>query len=75
MVRPTVLFMLGGPGSGKGTQCKLLRDLFKEVTHISAGDCLRQEADVEGSLFSDVINRHISEGTIVPNSITGKPFS
>lgn len=40
--KPTVVFILGGPGSGKGTQSELLRDHHKFV-HLSAGDLLRAE--------------------------------
>jgi UMP-CMP kinase len=38
---PIVVFILGGPGSGKGTQCSLIKDKFKFV-HLSAGDLLRE---------------------------------
>lgn len=38
--KPLVVFILGGPGSGKGTQCTKIRDHFKFV-HLSAGDLLR----------------------------------
>lgn len=40
-VKPLVIFILGGPGSGKGTQCSLIRDRFKFI-HLSAGDLLRE---------------------------------
>ena len=33
---------IGGPGSGKGTQCSLLVEHFG-FTHLSAGDLLRAE--------------------------------
>ena len=37
-------FVLGGPGSGKGTLCKdLVRD--HSFVHLSAGDLLREERD------------------------------
>ena len=35
-----VVFVLGGPGVGKGTQCALLVEKFGLV-HLSAGDLLR----------------------------------
>jgi hypothetical protein len=39
---PRVIFVLGGPGSGKGTQCaRIVRDYGFE--HLSAGDLLRAE--------------------------------
>uniref|UniRef100_J3MN46 adenylate kinase n=1 Tax=Oryza brachyantha TaxID=4533 RepID=J3MN46_ORYBR len=38
----TVVFVLGGPGSGKGTQCANIVEHFG-FTHLSAGDLLRAE--------------------------------
>ncbi|KAF1995149.1 UMP-CMP kinase-like protein [Amniculicola lignicola CBS 123094] len=65
----TVVFVLGGPGAGKGTQCaKLVTDYgFK---HLSAGDLLREEQDRPGSEFGDMIRTYIKEGTIVPMEVT-----
>jgi UMP-CMP kinase len=40
--------MLGGPGSGKSSQCRLLAQTFK-VEHVSVGDLLRVEMNREGS--------------------------
>ncbi|KAB1225041.1 putative UMP-CMP kinase 1 [Morella rubra] len=40
--KPTVVFVLGGPGSGKGTQCANIVEHFG-YTHLSAGDLLRAE--------------------------------
>ena len=40
--KPTVIFILGGPGSGKGTQCELICKHYK-FHHLSAGDLLRAE--------------------------------
>ena len=65
----TVIFVLGGPGAGKGTQCqKLVSDYgFK---HLSAGDLLREEQDRPGSEFGEMIKAYIKEGTIVPMEVT-----
>jgi len=65
----TVIFVLGGPGAGKGTQCaKLVADYgFK---HLSAGDLLREEQDRPGSEFGEMIKSYIKEGTIVPMEVT-----
>lgn len=65
----TVIYVLGGPGSGKGTQCeKLVRDYgFK---HLSAGDLLREEQDRPGSEFGELIKSYIKEGQIVPMEVT-----
>ena len=35
-----VVFVIGGPGSGKGTQCAKIKDEFK-YNHMSTGDVLR----------------------------------
>mmetsp|Transcript_1774 Transcript_1774/g.3894 ORF Transcript_1774/g.3894 Transcript_1774/m.3894 type:complete len:246 (-) Transcript_1774:178-915(-) len=64
-----VVFVLGGPGAGKGTQCQLLSDNLGWA-HLSAGDLLRAERKKEGSELADVINKNISEGKIVPSEIT-----
>ncbi|OXV10810.1 hypothetical protein Egran_01428 [Elaphomyces granulatus] len=65
----TVIFVLGGPGSGKGTQSEnLVRDYG--FMHLSAGDLLRVEQVREGSEYGDLIRNHIREGTIVPMEVT-----
>jgi len=67
----TVVFVLGGPGSGKGTQCaKLVEDFgFK---HLSAGDLLREEQDRPGSAYGEMIKTNIINGIIVPMEVTIK---
>ncbi|KAF7845857.1 hypothetical protein BT93_L0307 [Corymbia citriodora subsp. variegata] len=64
-----VIFVLGGPGAGKGTQCaNLVRDYgFK---HLSAGDLLREEQDRPGSQYGDMIKTYIKDGQIVPMEVT-----
>ncbi|KAK1138989.1 bifunctional uridylate/adenylate kinase [Aspergillus melleus] len=65
----TVVFLLGGPGSGKGTQSSnLVRDYG--FVHLSAGDLLRAEQVREGSQYGDLIKSYIREGKIVPMEIT-----
>ena len=65
----SVIFVLGGPGSGKGTQCaNLVRDYG--FNHLSAGDLLRAEQEREGSEFGKMIKEHIREGIIVPMEVT-----
>lgn len=64
-----VVFVLGGPGAGKGTQCDIL---VKErgFTHLSAGDLLRAEQVRKGSKYGELIAKCIKEGTIVPQEVT-----
>lgn len=64
-----VIFVLGGPGVGKGTQCaNLVRDY--QYVHLSAGDLLREEQKRPNSEYGDLIKNYISEGLIVPQEIT-----
>jgi UMP-CMP kinase len=67
----TVVYILGGPGSGKGTQsANLVRDYG--FVHLSAGDLLREEQDKEGSEYGQLIKDYIKDGEIVPMEITVK---
>lgn len=65
---PTVVFVLGGPGAGKGTQCaNIVRDF--EFVHLSAGDLLRahmKSGSPEGNMVADMIK----QGQIVPSEVT-----
>ena len=63
-----VVFVLGGPGSGKGTNCSKIVEDFGYV-HLSAGDLLREERN-SGSQLAEMINTYIAEGKIVPAEIT-----
>lgn len=65
----TVVFFLGGPGSGKGTQSANLVHDYGFV-HLSAGDLLRAEQIREGSQYGELIKTYIREGKIVPMEIT-----
>lgn len=64
-----VVFVLGGPGAGKGTQCaNLVKDYG--FIHLSAGDLLREEQVREGSEYGELIATYIREGKIVPQEVT-----
>ena len=66
--KPRVVFVLGGPGAGKGTQCaNIVRD-FGWV-HLSAGDLLR-DARNSGDETGKMIDHYIKEGQIVPVEVT-----
>ncbi|CAM0913274.1 unnamed protein product [Alopecurus aequalis] len=65
-----VVFVLGGPGSGKGTQCSNIVEHFG-FTHLSAGELLRTEIK-SGSENGAMIDNIINEGKIVPSEITIK---
>lgn len=65
----TVVFVLGGPGAGKGTQCARLVQDYGFV-HLSAGDLLRAEQQRPGSEYGAMIADYIKEGKIVPMEVT-----
>ena len=51
--KPHVFFLLGGPGSGKGTQAEnLIRDY--KFKHLSTGDLLREEQEKGGELAETI---------------------
>ncbi|KAK6250463.1 hypothetical protein SCA6_004468 [Theobroma cacao] len=67
---PFITFVLGGPGSGKGTQCIKIVETFG-FTHLSAGDLLRQEIASNSADGAMILNT-IKEGRIVPSEVTVK---
>ncbi|KAG9779724.1 hypothetical protein KCU88_g3969, partial [Aureobasidium melanogenum] len=61
----TFLFILGGPGVGKGTQCARITQDTSSV-HISVGDLLREETKSTSSGFADFIKDSIRNSVIIP---------
>jgi len=66
--RANVVFVLGGPGSGKGTMCELA-GLQLGWTHLSVGDLLREKRQAGGPAAA-TIEEYIAAGKLVPNEIT-----
>mmetsp|Transcript_25938 Transcript_25938/g.35807 ORF Transcript_25938/g.35807 Transcript_25938/m.35807 type:complete len:300 (-) Transcript_25938:185-1084(-) len=65
---PVVVFVLGGPGAGKGTQCALLVEKYG-FAHLSAGDLLRAHIK-SGSPAGAKVAEMIKNGQIVPSEVT-----
>jgi UMP-CMP kinase len=65
---PNVVFVLGGPGSGKGTMCELAEKQLGWV-HLSMGDLLREERK-NGGATADVIEEFLKDGKLLPNEIS-----
>ncbi|XP_075536594.1 adenylate kinase isoenzyme 1-like [Dermacentor variabilis] len=63
-VKVPVVFVFGGPGSGKGTQCDKIVQKYG-FTHISSGDLLRAEVE-SGSDRGKEINEIMKKGELAP---------
>jgi adenylate kinase len=63
----SIIFVLGGPGSGKGTQCAKIVEKHGH-THLSAGDLLRAEVD-SGSALGQQCQEIMKEGKLVPMEV------
>ena len=61
------IFDTGGPGSGKSTQCEMLK-MHTEYIHVSSGEALREEI-ASGSSRGLSIYNHMYNGEPVPNSV------
>jgi len=59
-----VIFVLGGPGCGKGTQCERIVAQYG-YTHLSSGDLLRDEVK-SGSERGQALNSIMEKGDLVP---------
>ena len=64
---PNVVFVLGGPGAGKGTMCELAESQLG-WTHLSTGDLCRA-ARQAGGPNAAIIEEFITAGKLVPNEI------
>ena len=63
-----IIFVLGSPGGGKGTQCDKIKEKY-QIFHYSCGELLRQAAKAKNE-EADLINSYMKEGKIVPARIT-----
>lgn len=58
---------LGAPGSGKGTQAKMLADAEK-IMHLSMGDMLRETVK-SGSELGKKLENYLKNGLLVPDEV------
>lgn len=59
-----VIWVLGGPGCGKGTQCEQIVAKYG-FTHLSSGDLLREELK-SGSDRAKILDEIMKKGDLVP---------
>ncbi|KAI5633000.1 adenylate kinase domain-containing protein [Phthorimaea operculella] len=62
-----IVWVLGGPGSGKGTQCEKIIAKYG-FTHLSTGDLLRAEVK-SGSDRAKTLTAIMERGELVPNDV------
>lgn len=59
-----IIYIIGGPGSGKGTQCERIVEKYG-FTHLSSGDLLRAEV-ASGSARGKELTAIMEKGELVP---------
>lgn len=64
---PNVVFVIGGPGSGKGTMCELAESQLG-WTHLSAGELCRDEI-AGGGPNAATIDALLADGKLAPSEI------
>lgn len=64
LAKAKIVFVLGGPGSGKGTQCDKIVSTYG-FTHLSTGDLLRDEV-TSGSARGKELTAIMERGDLVP---------
>ena len=64
---PLRMILVGPPGSGKGTQAKIINQFFK-ATHISTGELLRAEVK-QGTELGKEAQTYMQAGKLVPDEI------
>ncbi len=64
---PNLVFVLGGPGAGKGTMCELA-EMQLGWKHLSVGEMLRDEIE-NGGPHAATIDGFISNGNLAPDDI------
>ncbi|KAG2452367.1 hypothetical protein HYH02_002613 [Chlamydomonas schloesseri] len=68
MEKATVVFVLGAPGAGKGTQCSKILEKYAAWKHLSTGDLLRAEVKA-GTELGEQAQQIMAEGGMVPTDL------
>ena len=61
-----VVFVIGGPGSGKGTHCTKIKDEFN-YNHMSTGDILRNVVKNKQGSTWQALEADMKEGRLIPS--------
>ncbi|CAL1536703.1 unnamed protein product [Lymnaea stagnalis] len=67
-----IIFLAGGPGCGKGTQCEKLTARYPDIIHLSMGDILRKEISERGSADEKwaMVTKLLRQGEMAPVDVT-----
>ena len=68
--KPNVVFVIGGPGCGKGTQCKRIVEKFGYVS-FSTGDLLRKYVAEQKEGYEE-ISKKMQEGALISSEVVMK---
>ena len=68
--KPNVIFVIGGPGCGKGTQCKRIVSNFG-YTSFSSGDLLRKYVEDKKEGYEEIANK-MKEGQLISSETVMK---
>lgn len=69
-MRKKIILLIGPPGSGKGTQGKLLAEKLM-LPHISTGDIFRKIA-INNTDESRILNEYMDSGKLVPSELVNR---
>ena len=69
-MRKKIILLIGPPGSGKGTQGKLLAEKLM-LPHISTGDIFRKIA-INNTDKSRILNEYMDSGKLVPSELVNR---
>ena len=61
------IIILGPPGSGKGTQAKIISEMYG-IPHINTGDLLREEV-AKGTEVGRIAKPYMDQGKLVPDDV------
>uniref|UniRef100_A0A1I7V5H9 Adenylate kinase n=2 Tax=Loa loa TaxID=7209 RepID=A0A1I7V5H9_LOALO len=62
-----IIFIIGAPGAGKGTQCAKMVEKYG-LTHLSTGDLLRNEIESAGAK-AETLKKMMQNGELIPMRI------
>ena len=67
-----IIVLIGAPGSGKGTQTKMLSE-YLNLQHITMGDVIRNEVKNKSEIGKKV-HKILENGDLLPDEITNQLF-